>query len=126
MSGSDMTIGDFWKLQNVLPEFDDNKGVSLVMINSEKGGHIYNLLNKIDNEMTYASALSGNSMIEKSVGLPSKRIEFFQKWQSKRIIPLISKLTAVSFKLKLKKIIISFLTKIGLLSTVKSLFRRYR
>ena len=33
----DITIGDFWGIENVLPQLDDVKGVSAVMVNSEKG-----------------------------------------------------------------------------------------
>jgi len=34
---SDMTIADFWGIEKSMPEFDDNKGVSLVLVNSDKG-----------------------------------------------------------------------------------------
>lgn len=34
---SDITIADFWGIQKVLPNFDDDKGTSLVLINSERG-----------------------------------------------------------------------------------------
>lgn len=33
----DMTIGDYWGVEKYMPEMDDNKGVSLCLINSEKG-----------------------------------------------------------------------------------------
>ena len=35
-SVSDLTMGDFWGVERVLPEFFDKKGVSLVIIHSEK------------------------------------------------------------------------------------------
>ncbi|SEA08378.1 Coenzyme F420-reducing hydrogenase, beta subunit [Eubacterium aggregans] len=34
---SDITIADYWGVERVMPEFDDDKGVSLILINSEKG-----------------------------------------------------------------------------------------
>lgn len=34
---SDITIADYWGIENNVPEYDDNKGVSLVMIQSQKG-----------------------------------------------------------------------------------------
>ena len=37
----DITIGDYWKIEKAAPEFDDNKGVSLVLINNEKGVKIF-------------------------------------------------------------------------------------
>ena len=36
-SGADITIGDFWGIENVRPEIDDDKGLSLVLVNSPKG-----------------------------------------------------------------------------------------
>lgn len=38
---SDITIGDFWGIEKTMPEFDDNKGVSLVLVNSEKGQRLF-------------------------------------------------------------------------------------
>ncbi len=38
---SDITLGDFWGIERVLPHWDDNSGVSLVMINSEKGEQLF-------------------------------------------------------------------------------------
>lgn len=34
---SDITLADFWGIQNVKPEMDDGKGTSLVIVNSAKG-----------------------------------------------------------------------------------------
>lgn len=34
---SDITIGDFWGIEKYKPEFDDNKGVSFVLVNTDKG-----------------------------------------------------------------------------------------
>lgn len=38
---SDITIGDFWGVENVFPDFEtENKGCSLVLCNTEKGVHL--------------------------------------------------------------------------------------
>lgn len=34
---SDITISDFWGIENSMPDFDDDKGISLLLINTEKG-----------------------------------------------------------------------------------------
>lgn len=44
---SDITIGDFWGVENVVPGFYDNKGVSLVIVHNKKG---YDLLKAISHE----------------------------------------------------------------------------
>jgi len=38
---SDITIGDFWGIKKIAPKFYDNSGVSLVLVNSEKGEKIF-------------------------------------------------------------------------------------
>ena len=38
----DITIGDFWGIEKVDDSFSDNKGVSLVIINSNKGKELFN------------------------------------------------------------------------------------
>lgn len=38
---SDITIGDYWGIENVEPEFYDSMGVSLVLIQSEMGNNIF-------------------------------------------------------------------------------------
>ncbi|MDO5381702.1 MAG: Coenzyme F420 hydrogenase/dehydrogenase, beta subunit C-terminal domain [Eubacteriales bacterium] len=46
---ADITIADYWGIENAVPEsleFDDDKGVSLVMINNEKGKEVFDSLNK--------------------------------------------------------------------------------
>lgn len=41
---SDITIADLWGVENIVPELDDNKGTSLVLINSGKGENIFHEL----------------------------------------------------------------------------------
>lgn len=36
-SGSDITLGDFWGIEKLRPEFDDDKGCSLLAVNTESG-----------------------------------------------------------------------------------------
>lgn len=43
---SDITIGDFWGVEKVFPDMDDNKGLSLVLVNSSKGRKFWNELIK--------------------------------------------------------------------------------
>lgn len=45
---SDITIGDAWGIGSIFPNLDDNKGTSLIMVNSQKG---HSLLNQIQNHL---------------------------------------------------------------------------
>ena len=41
---SDMTIADFWGINRIAPEFDDDKGVGLVLVNTQKGDEYFSKL----------------------------------------------------------------------------------
>lgn len=41
MHPGDITIADYWGIEKAAPEFDDNKGVSLVLVNNEKADSIF-------------------------------------------------------------------------------------
>lgn len=43
----DLTIGDFWGIENVLPEIDDGKGVSALLVNSAKGQRLVGQLTDV-------------------------------------------------------------------------------
>lgn len=123
-SGSDITIGDYWGIGNVLPEFDDDKGVSLVMVNTEKGGDTYGLLEKENRETVYADALAGNLSIEKSALPHGKRGLFFERLHGEPVIPLIDGLTADPFGVRLRKTAAAVLRGMGIYGFVKSLLRK--
>ena len=43
---SDITLADFWGVEGILPNLDDDKGTSLVFVNSKKGQKIFEKLKK--------------------------------------------------------------------------------
>lgn len=59
---SDITIGDFWGVDSIAPEMNDEKGVSLVTINTEKGIKLFNAIseNLIIKEVDERQAFSYN------------------------------------------------------------------
>jgi hypothetical protein len=89
-SGADITLGDFWGIENYLPEFDDDKGVSLVMVQTEKGATYFNALRCDRIEANYERALAGNPSIEKNAYCNPKYRRLF--WQSKDKINNISRI----------------------------------
>lgn len=76
---SDITLGDFWGIQNILPEMDDDKGTSLIFINSKKGRTIFNLIkpNLLYKEVDINQAVTFNSAAIKSVKCHPQREQFF-------------------------------------------------
>lgn len=43
---ADFTLADFWGIDRIVPDFNDNKGVSLLLVNSEKGAKIFDSCKK--------------------------------------------------------------------------------
>lgn len=77
-SGSDVTIGDFWGIEKVMPEMDDDKGVSVVMVNRN-----CNQLKLLDEKMRfypigYREVVRYNPSVERPVRIPEKREAFFR------------------------------------------------
>ena len=63
-SCSDITLGDFWGIQAVHPEMNDNKGCNAVLIHSTKGQSLYDTLEKNDTESRYENLLPENPSLE--------------------------------------------------------------
>ena len=75
-SGSDITIGDFWGIEHIKPEIDDDKGVSLVMVHNEDK---INSIKSIEKSgVAYGDAVKYNPAVVKSVGYPIYRNLFFR------------------------------------------------
>lgn len=91
-SRSDITLGDFWGIENYLPNFDDNKGISLVLLQSQKGLDFYNTIETYHIEVDYEKALAGNPAIEKSAKCNSKFRRMF--WNSEDKISNISRVVS--------------------------------
>ena len=84
-SASDLTLGDFWKIDDICPKVNDDKGVSLVLVNTEKGMRFLSNLNLKIQSVTYKQALAGNPVIERSPQLPKQSNEFWQRFPSEGI-----------------------------------------
>ena len=75
---SDISLGDFWGIKG--SKEDMKKGISLVMINSEKGMTLFNSVNsQIHKERnTLEKAIEGNRCIIESAPMGKQRYEFFE------------------------------------------------
>ena len=89
-SHSDITIADYWGINQYLPEFDDDRGISLIMVNTGKGQSKYDLLAVLNIETPYEQALSNNSSIEHSVAILKLR-KYFWRAYSKIGLKVITK-----------------------------------
>ena len=76
---ADITLGDYWNIAKVHPQMDDNKGTSVVLLNTEHGKALFeSVAGKIaqcDSKVEYA--IAGNPCIVRSSTPHPKRSEFF-------------------------------------------------
>lgn len=68
-TSADLTIGDYWGIERLLPEADDDKGCSLVIVNTDKGE---NLLSEVMHkaiiwETPLEFAIATHPKLEKSI-----------------------------------------------------------
>lgn len=95
---SDITIGDFWGIENCKPNMFDNKGTSLVLINTKKG---ISLFENIKEEIIFEECRLEDVMQPnlKRPAMPSvDREKFFNDYEKKGFKYVIKVYTAVSLK----------------------------
>lgn len=113
LCGSDLTLGDFWGIQNAHPEVDFESGISAVIVNTNKGLNTVNALEKkieyglssFENVVTNNSALAAPVMPYKkydkfmsdlSCGVPIKKLQ--KKWNFKP--PILKRLRGLASRIK--------------------------
>lgn len=76
---SDITIADFWGIENVAPEMNDNKGCSLVLLRTKKGEGIFDNVKDdlIRKKVKYEDVIKYNKSEYTSVMRPAQRETFF-------------------------------------------------
>lgn len=79
-SGSDITLGDFWGINKIRPDLDDDKGLSLVTVRTPQAAEILRSLPCSLTEMNLEEAVRYNPSIRtsrQSAKMPSARKAFF-------------------------------------------------
>lgn len=101
---SDITIGDFWGIDNLDKEFNDDKGVSLVMLNSDKAVSLFEKCKDNLNYKSFPKCLSSQVAFQGNYDIPIRRTEFWNEYNSASVIKLIDKYTSLPKPTILQKI----------------------
>lgn len=89
---SDLTLGDYWGIWDTHPQFDDNKGVSLVWIHSDTGRELWN---QIRRELDYIptsveeSIRENASAVNSAIAHERRQIFFDELARGTSVIPLV-------------------------------------
>ena len=111
---ADITLADFWGVQNVRPEMDDDKGTSLVILHSAKGKDVFN---EISERLKYIEvnadeAIKHNSAMIKSVFKPKNRERFMINIQRKPFDKTVKKYCNIRFINKVKNKLLFYIKKL--------------
>ena len=104
---SDITLADFWGINYIYPKLYDNKGTSLVFINSQKGKELFeNIKQSIEyKEVDIKEASKYNPSLYKSVSIPNKRNKYMENIFNNDFNKYSKKYIKTPFLLKLKVMI---------------------
>lgn len=81
-SGSDLTLADLWSVKSAAPELDDDRGTSLVMVNTEKGRMALAGSGISGIPVDLEEARKNNGGFSVHVSVPERRKEFFAGYHS--------------------------------------------
>lgn len=118
----DLTIGDFWGIEQCKPHFDDDKGVSLVLVNTEQGQRIFE---EIGDQLLYEVSSADDAMqrnLQRPTPPSPKREQFWLEFESKGYKYVARKYTTYGSKNRVKQQVLKpILVKLG----VFKLLRRF-
>lgn len=113
---SDFTLADFWGIDKVIDNFNDDRGVSALLIHSGKGRKIYKLLtDKINVKETHVDKIIPlNPSLVKSVSPTPIRAFFMNKCSKGTFIDAYNKYCSNKISAKLRRKLVSKFWKMKL------------
>lgn len=79
-SGADITLADYWGVEDLTPTMDDDKGTSLVLINTGVGKDFFSTISVCTQNVDYENAVIRNKCIVKPVEKPRLRDKFWNEY----------------------------------------------
>lgn len=112
---SDITIADCWGIQNIYKDIDVHKGISMVVVNTKKGGSLINEFYKKCKlkELDIDFAIKNNAQFSSPAKFHKNRNYFFENFEKIDFSKLVNKCVKVSkTKQLLRKLSPSFIKNI--------------
>lgn len=115
-SGADLTIADFWGIQVELPAFDDDRGASLVLVNSEKGAALFREFSDAIESApsSFEVAAKHNTALVRSPAPNPRRARFLSQVTPSNFAALARKLTRPTRRARLRRLLGRLVRKLGL------------
>ena len=101
---ADIRVADFWATRGKYKEMDDNKGISSVLINSEKGKQLFDEIKNeyIIKEIPYEDALLNNHL--QPVTLVDTRQKIFRELKEEDILTVLGRYKKKKKKTRIQKL----------------------
>ena len=89
---ADFTMADLWGVHKIKPDFYDNKGLSVFLVNTAKAAKIFENIkdNMLYTGLSYENMVKYNPYFIKSVSPSTKRAEFFRRYKTESFYGLIN------------------------------------
>lgn len=78
----DITLGDFWEIKNIDPQYSDNKGLSLILLNTPKGIEFFNNIKNRFYYKRYDAEKTFRKSMLNPFPCPPERKQFWKKYMS--------------------------------------------
>lgn len=121
---ADITLADCFHIQKDMEQFDDRKGLSLVMINTAKGKQIFE---KCKDQLCLKSIQLRQYMqpnMKNPTPKPINYDSFWSEYSTVGFISAISKYGNHNFKNYVKKLGIAFINRLGMDELIKQILRK--
>ena len=94
---SDLTLGDYWGIWSQMPEFNDGRGASVILVHTQKGTALWNAVKDKCNyrELSPKLSMAENPSAENVAVLPKQREEFMKKYETEDFQELVDLLCPV-------------------------------
>jgi len=99
---SDITIGDYWGIEKEHPEFYSTKGVSCLLVNTEKGKFLWNLISSefISLESTFDKVARANHNLKAPTPRPAVRDNIYKQIDELPVNEYFASCMKVPFNIK--------------------------
>lgn len=103
---TDITIRDFWHIEDKLPDFYDENGNSLFLIHTDRGAELFDEIKRALNYRESNTVDSWQANLERPTPVSKKRSEFWRDYRNRGIDYIMKKYGTVPFKTKVKNKIV--------------------
>ena len=104
--GSDITLGDYWGIQSLMPEIDDDRGVSAVLTGTAAGRALLSSTKARLYSAPYDDVKLKNPALVKSAAEPAGRAAFFKE-DGRAFHDKIDRLCRISMKQRAKSFLVT-------------------